>query len=281
MADFDDLRLERSAADQPPPPPRSRAWLAILLVALLAGAAIWYFAFRQRDVSVVTTTTEVPAAGPSRPAAEAGEDIELPPLDASDPLVRELLTKLSSHPRVAAWLTTDGLIRNFAVVVTNIAGGRTPSRHLKPLAPSAAFQVRREGDAVWLDSRAYSRYDGHADAVASMDARGTARLYATLKPRIEEANKELGATEDFDAVLERAIVELLEVPVVEGDVLLRADSVAYSFADPQLESLTAAQRQLLRMGPRNVRIVQAKLREVAGHLGIPGQNLPPERVHRQ
>ena len=45
--------------------------------------------------------------------------------------------------------------------------------------------------------------------------------------------------------------------------------------------LTAAQRQLLRMGPRNVRIVQAKLREVAGHLGIPGQNLPPERVHRQ
>jgi hypothetical protein len=68
--------------------------------------------------------------------------------------------------------------------------------------------------------------------------------------------------------------------VVEGEVRLNADRVSYRFADPALESLAAAQRQFLRMGPRNVRIVQAKLREIAGYLAIPSENLPPERVYR-
>ena len=42
-----------------------------------------------------------------------------------------------------------------------------------------------------------------------------------------------------------------------------------------LESLTNAQKQLLRMGPRNVKLIQAKLREVAVALGIPASRLPP------
>ena len=45
-------------------------------------------------------------------------------------------------------------------------------------------------------------------------------------------------------------------------------STVYEYADPKLQSLSAAQRQFLRMGPRNVRLVQGKLREIAPHLGI-------------
>jgi hypothetical protein len=48
----------------------------------------------------------------------------------------------------------------------------------------------------------------------------------------------------------------------------------YAYANPSLEELTPAQRQFLRMGPRNMRIVKAKLREVAGFLGIPDSELP-------
>jgi hypothetical protein len=50
--------------------------------------------------------------------------------------------------------------------------------------------------------------------------------------------------------------------------------VGYAFADPRDEGLTPAQKQLLRMGPGNARIVQAKLREIALALGIPPQRLP-------
>jgi hypothetical protein len=283
MVDFDDLSLHRSGGEETPPPPsRAPLWIAAAVVLALVAAGVWYFVYRHgRDVTVVSETKEVAPPPASRPVAEPGQDIDLPPLDASDELVRELVARLSSHPRVAAWLTTRGLIRNFTVVVTNIAGGGSPSRHLKPLAPAGAFQVRSADGAVWLDPRSYSRYDGIADAAASIDARGAASLYATLKPRIEEANRDLGGPAGFDATLERAIVALLQTPVIDGDVRLNADSVSYTFEDPALESLTPAQRQLLRMGPRNTRIIQGKLREIAGYLGIPPGNLPPERVYRR
>src|SRR5687767_3445950 len=49
-------------------------------------------------------------------SAEKGEEISLPPLDETDALVRELVGRLSSYPVIAAWLTTDGLIVNFAAV---------------------------------------------------------------------------------------------------------------------------------------------------------------------
>ena len=49
----------------------------------------------------------------------------------------------------------------------------------------------------------------------------------------------------------------------------------YGFADPRLERLTAAQKQLLRMGPANARLVQGSLRTIALELGIPAERLPP------
>lgn len=251
----------------------------IVAAIVVAAAAIWFFFIRtpaSRDVQVRTDTTRAPGNAPAARPAEPGDDIPLPPLADTDVLVRELVAKLSSHPRVAAWLTTDQLIRNFTVVVTNIANGRTPASHLKAVPIEGPFRARQSGDDLVIDPASYRRYDSHADAVAAIDARGAARLYATLKPRIEEAYKELGYPEGgIDGAMQRAIVELLKTPVIEGDVRLTSDSVAYTYADPALESLSHAQRQLLRMGPRNIRIVQAKLREIAGFLGIPEESLPP------
>jgi hypothetical protein len=128
---------------------------------------------------------------------------------------------------------------------------------------------------LWIDPRTYRRYDKYADAVAGIDARGAARLYATLKPRIEDGYRDLGHPDgNVDKALERALVELMKTPVVDGDVALVSKSVAYEFADPKLQSLSSAQRQFLRMGPRNVRLIQAKLREIAPFLGIPPESLP-------
>lgn len=272
MEDINDLRLDRSPLDEPPPHRARGLWLPVVIVVLLVAAAVWWFFVRPRtgDVQVQTETTEAAQQKPDTSlTAEPGDDIPLPPLGESDALVRELVSRLSSHPRVAAWLTTDQLVRNFTVVALNIANGRTPSGHLKTVRPDGAFATRQEGGQLVIDPRSYQRYDGHADAVASIDARGAARLYATLKPRISEAYQDLGGLSgEFDPVLERAIEELLATPVVEGPIPLESDSVSYTYADPKLESLSAAQRQLLRMGPRNVKIIQAKLREIARYLGF-------------
>jgi hypothetical protein len=40
--------------------------------------------------------------------------------------------------------------------------------------------------------------------------------------------------------------------------------------------MSAAQKQFLRMGPQNVRVIQRKLREIAFSLAIPESRLPPQ-----
>ena len=282
MADFDDLSLDREPEPGPPPRPGPPLWPPIAIAALVtAVAAVWYFGSRNSAPpstgtknAVAQTTVDVPQQ-PARLAPEPGEAIDLPPLDQSDALVRSLAARLSSHPLVAAWLTTDALIRNLTVVVANIADGETPAKHLRPLRPTGAFSARKASGATWVDPASYARYDGIAAAVESLDARGVARFYATVKPRIDDAYRDLGAGGDFDRTLERAIVVLLRTPIVDRDVQLRAGEMSYEFADPALEGLSKAQRQFLRMGPRNMRSVKAKLRDVARYLGIPDSALPP------
>ena len=271
----------RRPGDRPgatPPPPRAGLVVAALLVlALVAlGGAYWYLWRRPAAQPAAKASPPAAASHDDAPAAPLGgqpEAIDVPPLDQSDPIVQELVRTLSTHPSVVAWLATNGLIRNFTVVVDNIASGQTPAKHLKVLRPSSGFTTIGQGPGRRIDPRSYDRYNAIADAVASVDAQGAARVYATLKPRIEEANSELGA-ESFDRKLEQAMVLLIRTNVPEGsDRVEPKGGEAYQFADPRLESLSNAQKLLLRMGPRNAHIVQNKLREIALALGI-----PPERL---
>jgi hypothetical protein len=207
------------------------------------------------------------------PQAVPQEQIEIPALNNSDGLVRELVGKLSSHPRLAAWLITEDLIRRFTAVVSNIAEGVSPVAHLGFLDPEEEFTVVRRSGAIYIDPRSYERYDAAADVFCSLDARGSAELYWTLKSLIQEAYEELGYPDrDFDGALSEAFDQLLETPVVRGDVELYPRIVTYQLASPQLERLPPARKHFLRMGPRNVERIQAKLREMkrALGLGIPG-----------
>jgi hypothetical protein len=196
-------------------------------------------------------------------------DIDLPPLPQTDPIVRELVGRLSSHPTIAAWLATDRLIENFTIVTLAIAEGRTPARSLRAVAPRGRFRTSGSGEELFVDVRSYERYNPHGDAVAALDAAGTASLYLTLKPRITEAYRALGYPEgDFDRVLERALGVLLATPELDDKVALRPKGVNYAYSDADLEALSAAQKQFLRLGPRNARAVRAKLGEIAALLAL-------------
>jgi len=281
MAVFDDLDFRTgNEPDLPPPSGRPPLWQPIaagaVLVVLLLG--LWYLGTHRKAPAPEPARPAARAAvePPRRGAAEPGEAIDLPPIDESDALIRTLVTRLSSHPKVAAWLTTDHLIRNIAAVINNVAEGDTPAKHLRAVRPAGAFPVKKANGQTLIDPAGYKRYDAIADAVEAVDARGVARFYATVKPRISEAFVDLGTSDpDVDHAVERAIVMLLRTPIVDHDVQLRTDKVTYGFADPALENLSKVQRQFLRMGPRNVQRVQLKLREVAHYLGIPDAALPP------
>jgi hypothetical protein len=283
MPEVPDYDLNTSAGDPSDPPSAGRpvgVQIAAVVLVVAAGIAA-YFVLGVRAPAPATETVPPVATieEPVEPLADDPDPIVLPPLDESDTLVRELVKNLSSHPRVAAWLATNGLIRNFTVAVSNVAEGRTPSQHLTVLRPSGTFRVVERGDFVVIDPASYQRYDGLADAVAAIDPKGAATLYTTLKPRIQEAYGELGFPDTpFDRALERTIVLLLNTPVVDGQVRVEPRGIGYGFADERLEGLAAAQKQLLRFGPRNVRLIQRALREIAGALGIPAARLPAPRA---
>jgi hypothetical protein len=274
MPDLGDLDLDRGYE---PETIRRRpaAWRVVLFVVLLGivGYLIWRLvapgAAPGQDVRVATDQQIAAPTKPAGPQAVAGDDVVLPALPDTDPVVRQLVGQLSAHPRIAAWLATDQLIRNFAVIVLNIGDGRSPSQQLRAVKPTGAFVAAESGTSARIDPRSYRRYDEYADAIGALDAQGMARLYATLKPRLQDAYRELGYPDgNFDRAMQKALRELLTTPVPEGDVALVSRSVAWEFADPRLQSLTAAQRQFIRMGPRNMRIVQAKLREFAPLAGL-------------
>jgi hypothetical protein len=258
--------------------PRGGVWLLVLVLAAAAAVAA-YLAFGTWTSPEPETAAAIPAASPAQPARPLGGDpasVVLPPLDESDALVRELVEKLSLHPRIAAWLATDGLIRNYTVTVANVADGRSPAPLLPALRPSGTLQVVERGDGLYIDPQSFARYNGLAEAVASIDPGAAARLYATLKPRIEEAYGDLGNPEPlFDRTLERAIVHLLSTPIPDGQIAVEPTGIVYGYADERLEGLTPAQKQLLRMGPQNARAIQRSLREIALALGIPRDRLPP------
>lgn len=290
MRDEPDFEIVKPLPDdsESPSPQSPRGWWVVAL-GLVVVAVAAYFLWWNRQPAPPASTTTAPVAAPAEtpnPARALGADavpIDLPPLDQTDALVRRLMAALTSHPRVTTWLTTNSLVRNFTVVVANIADGDTPAKHLGTLKPSSSFTFIARGDDRRIDPRSYERYDGVAAAAASIDPAGAARVYSALEPRIAEAYRELGQPDTpFDRTLERAIVQLLETPVVEGTPRVKIrGGTGYAYVNPGLEGLTAAQKQLLRTGPANVQKIQTSLRAIALALGIPEARLPAPRTVRE
>ena len=270
MDELSDYELEKTEDESAPVASGgARARIAWIIAALVvaAGVPAYFWYPRAQPEQPASAAAPTIAYRPVAAPVNAPPTIDVPPLDQSDALVRRLAGALTSHPLVLAWLATPNLIRTFTVAVENISNGATPARHLRVLRPTGPFRIVEDGEVVRIDPRSYERYNALADAVASIDTEGARSLYLTLKPRIEEAYKELGRSE-FDAALEEAITMLVSTPVTGATVPLVHKGALNAFADPRLEGLTGAQKQLLRMGPRNVRLIQGKLRDIAAALGI-------------
>lgn len=239
------------------------------LAILVAGGA-WFWLQSRDGGGAAARGGAAPDTAAVR-AGTAGPREDLPELEASDELVRRLAAGLSSHPRLAEWLATDSLIHRFVGAVVRVAAGRSPREPLGFMEPEGEFRVRqRDGPAV-IDSASFRRYDPMAATVASLDTRGTAELYRRLQPLFQEAYREMGFRDgSFDAVFARALEILLAVPVPERPIEVEpVGGTAWEYRNPELEGLNPAQKHLLRMGPDNVRRVQAKLRDLAQALDLP------------
>ena len=194
----------------------------------------------------------------------------LPTLDSSDAIVRELAARLSANPRLAAWFASDELLRRFVAAVTNLAEGASPAPHVRFLTPEAAFVVRDSSGRRTIDPASFRRYDLATEAFVSLNVAGTAKLYRELQPLLDQAYQELGYPgRGFDEAMTLAIDRLTSVPILDEapEVVAKGASV-WAFADPDLESRSAAEKHLLRLGSENARRAQAKLRELGDALEL-------------
>ncbi|RKH59938.1 DUF3014 domain-containing protein, partial [Corallococcus interemptor] len=193
-------------------------------------------------------------------------------LSGTDPRVRDLLKGLSSDADFARWLDSEDLARRFAASVNLIAEGQSPRMPLSFMAPAGAFRVtKRQGRTVG-SAESHTRYDGVTRVIVSLDAKAVGQVYQELKPLLDAAHAELAPPgRSLEATLSQAIGRLTRVPIPKTSPELTAKGALYVYVDPELEALGAAEKHLLRMGPVNMRKVQAKLTELSAALGLPSQ----------
>jgi len=276
---MEDLHLDNEQGNEP----KKVRGLAIAIFAVLAvAAAVYYFVFMKKPAAPAASqeppAESVASAGGEKAAAGGlGEPLAFPSvaLGESDLAIREFAAALSTNPEFAKWLLTKDLVRKFVVAVDNIANGLSPRPHIDFFSPSGQFRVVRTKEGTLVDEASYSRYDPVTGVVLSLDAVSAARLFRAVKPLLQEAYLDLGYPGvDFEDTLVRAMAELLETPVVEGPVVLEKKILSYAMTDEKLEGLSQAQKQLLRMGPKGVRAVHGKIRELAAALKVLETRLP-------
>ncbi|MEO8276662.1 MAG: DUF3014 domain-containing protein [Thermoanaerobaculia bacterium] len=249
----------------------------LLLLAVLGGgvllAAAWYFTRTPAPPPATAhnapLTSESPQPAPPAAVSEAlpaaRPAVELPALGESDAFVRERLADLSSGSGLGDWLNAaDEIVKRGVRATLAVAAGRSPRAALGFLPLAGKFTTLERNGRTYLDPASYHRYDAIGAAFAALDDRRIAQLAALvrdLRPLVSEAFAEEafpGTT--FDETLAAASQQLSATPRLDREIeLVAGESGNFRFADPKLESLSAAQKHLLRMGPANAALVQAKL----------------------
>jgi hypothetical protein len=259
----DELQYETSSPnlDRPRSSMAMASALAVFVVLLAAGAATYYFLRRDTPPAVAP----LPAAAESAPAAPAAPSpaaarVALPPLEASDDFVRQQLEGLGGAAW-REWLTSDGLARRFAAAVYAVAEGHSPRRAIERPLVTGRFAVVSVGDETRIDPASYARYDAIASTIAAIDVDRAVAAYRLLHPLLDQAWGEVGAPGDtLDSAARRAIDQLLAAPEAPAEATVELREGLYRWSDPTLESSTAAQKHLLRMGPANAAKLKTALR---------------------
>lgn len=235
------------------------AGVAIGAVALGGG---WWWASRTPPATApaplpVTAAPVAPAVLEEPPAQV------LPPLAQMDAFVRQLLGGLSPQEDLARWLETDALTEHLAAGIRQVAAGQSPARDFAALRPAQPFSTERRGGRRRIALASDQRYDAVVLAITALDADGVARAYRILTPRLQDAFVRQGGQGAIDDALRQAIDHILETPVPDGPYeVVGGEGTSWLFASADLEALSSAQKQLLRLGPVNARAVQGQLRAI-------------------
>lgn len=259
--------------------------LTTLVIVIAIAVAVIAWLWQQQGAKTVPTpepaevvVTESEPQTPSEPepevdliteAEEPLEDIpepapDLPPLDNS---TAEVLEDLRDAEQNIVPIESDQLIRDVVVFVDNLRNGVVARDNAVVPAPKGRFRVLEQNNKIYIDPRSYDRYNATVDWFVSLNTDSLVSLFRYYKPLADEALGEIGYPDASpDDVLIEAINLLLDTPSAGTVIELTDEDVMYKYADPALESLPPAQKQMLRLGPDNMRRVKLKLESIKQEL---------------
>ena len=255
------------------PNPLRRSRLPLLALAVVVAAAAAVFILRRQPQAPPAEEPVAAAAAPAPgDAVTPDAKTESSVLDAAT--IRSLLESLSPLETFRRWLADGDGVRRWTIITDNIAEDVSPRRQLALLAPSKPFSVVSASGALAIAPESYRRYDGFADAIAAVDARNAASVYRALRGPLTAAYRVLGYPDrSFDRITAKALNRLERTPVRDDRVEVVDEGGVYVFAEPDLERLGAVEKHLLRTGPRNTRLVQAKAKEIREALGLAAEEV--------
>jgi hypothetical protein len=259
--------------------------LLVMAFAIAAGLTLWRMGLIQMP------GTEAPAAWTPEPAAVTDNEAAAPTepaikhpvetpwtarLGANE--VGRALIDLLGAKAVATFLQIDEFPRRLVATVDNLARSHAPPM-LWPVHPTPERFIVDQLDGVpVIGADNASRYTPLVLLVEDIDTVRIVDLYVRMYPLLQRAYEELGFPDRYFNDRLIAVIDLLlatpdvEYPVklqlieVKGPITPLRPWVRYEFADPDLESLSAGQKILLRVGAVNQRRLEKKLDEIRAEL---------------
>jgi len=246
---------------------------AALVVALSIGAAL-YISIKSPPAPAPHAPAAAPApkAPPEEPAvkypiAATPAPDPLPPLNKSDEPLLGALADLIGKVPAQQFVVPQDLIRKIVVTIDNLPNPKVAER-LRPVKPVTGRLATTGGeDALKLDPANYDRYKPLVQLIRSVDDEKLIAIYVRYYPLFQEAYENLGHPPQYfnDRVIE-VIDHLLAAPELKDPIALAQPNVQFEFADAALESRSAGQKVLMRMGSANAAAVKEKLRALRTQL---------------
>ncbi|MEO1337891.1 MAG: DUF3014 domain-containing protein, partial [Myxococcota bacterium] len=224
------------------------------ILLLLGGAFVGYTLYTSNQ-------GEPPVEEALPPPVDAGqpEEPEAPTQPAA-----EVIEELEVDDALDEWLAVQGIVQRLAAATWRVSNGDSPAPVLRFLSLDGRFKVRDEGDDTFVDPKSYRRYDALVVRIVSVDPQQAANAYKRLRPNFEAAFRQIAEPgQRFNDVAKKAVARVLAVEVPKGPIKLIGKGATFFYADEALESMSPADKHVLRLGPKNAERLQTWLRKMA------------------
>lgn len=224
-----------------------------------------------------------PAVKPLSPEPEIRHPVPLslpekplPALDTSDSTVKNALLEWPGGQQLIETLVLDGLVRRVVATIDSLPSAKVSPRLLPLRRVSGTFSVSGEEGNLVIAAENAVRYGNYLKIAEAIDSRRLAAFYFHYYPLFQQAYRDLGYPGGhFNDRLIAVIDHLLEAPELRAPVRLARPKVLYLYADPALESRSAGQKILMRMGAENAVRIKSRLREIRAVLAAPPEPQNP------